>query len=256
MELENKVIAITGGSDGLGLAAAERLVEYGARVAICGRSTDRLDKAAELLEGKGGEVIAVSTDVRDAASLENFFVQIGRKWDRLDGLVNGAGYHTGGGFEGTTDAQWQEDFELKLLAKVRGSRHAIAMMGEGGGCILNTLSIWARTPSKGSMPSSVYRAAGLALTKGLANDYAHRQIRVNAILVGFVESNQWVRGAEQTNQSYDQYVKGMVDKLDIPLGRIGTAREYADLACYLLSPAAGYITGAAVPLDGGICQAI
>lgn len=256
MDLQEKVIVITGGSDGLGLATAERLVEHGARVAICGRSPERLAAAVARLEGLGGTVHAQPVDVTDPEALAALFAAVDAKWGRLDGLVNGAGHHTGGGFANTSDAEWQHDFELKLLAAVRGSRHAIRMMERSGGSIVTTLSIWARTPDKGSMPSSVFRAAGLALTKGLANDYAHLGIRANAILVGFVESNQWVRGAERSGQSVDDFAEDMVAKLQIPLGRMGRSREFADLACYLLSPMSGYITGAAIPIDGGLCRTI
>lgn len=256
MELKDKVVIITGGSDGLGLATAERLVEHGAKVAICGRSTERLDAALERLRGLGGDVHGRSVDVTDPDAIGALFSDVEAKWGRLDGLINGAGHHTGGGFANTSDAEWQYDFELKLLAAVRGSRHAIRLMEKSGGSIVNVLSIWARTPDKGSMPSSVFRAGGLALTKGIANDYAHLGIRSNAILVGFVESNQWVRGAAAKGQSVDEFADEMVARLGIPLGRVGLAREFADLACYLLSPTSGYITGAAIPVDGGLCRTI
>jgi 3-oxoacyl-[acyl-carrier protein] reductase len=256
MDVSGKVFAITGGSDGLGLAAAERLLANGGRVAICGRDAARLDRALARLGGTGAEVIGVPTDVTDPDSLAAFFDRIGQTWDRLDGLINGAGYHTGSGFEHTSDAEWQLDFELKLMAAVRGARHAIAMFGTEGGCILNTLSIWARTPKKGSMPSSVFRAAGLALTKGLANDYADRNIRVNAILVGFIESDQWVRSAARAQVDYEDHLRRMAEDAGIPLGRVGAARDFGALAAFLMSPAASYITGTAIPLDGGLSPAI
>lgn len=256
MQLENRVVMITGGTEGLGLATAERLVEHGAHVAICGRDKSRLDRAVSRLSGRGPDVLGLQVDVTDASSLAGFFNAVEQKWGRLDGLINGAGHHTGSGFEGVTDEQWQQDFELKLLAAVRGSRHAIALMAGRGGCIVNTLSIWARTPEKGSMPSSVFRAAGLALTKGLANDYADKGIRANAILVGFVDSNQWGRAAETAGLGREEYMNSVIARMNIPLGRIGASREFADLACFLLSPTSGYITGAAVPLDGGLSRAI
>lgn len=252
MQLQDKVFVITGGTDGLGLATAERLVRQGARVAICGRDRVRLDRALSTLSQAGGDIIGQQADVTDPDSLAGLFDAVERKWRRLDGLVNGAGYHTGGGFAQTTDEQWQRDFELKLLAAIRGCRHAVRLMGENGGSIVNTLSIWARTPGKGSMPSSVFRAAGLALTKGLSNDYAHAGIRVNAILVGSVESNQWVRRAAGAGMDYEEFAEKEVARLGIPMGRVGTSREFADVATFLLSPVSGYVTGAAIPVDGGL----
>lgn len=255
MSLRDRVVLVTGGSDGLGLATAHGLVAGGARVAVCGRDGGRLDRAVAELEGAGGQVLGCRADVTNSAQLSSVFKQVGEEWGRLDGLVNGAGRHTGQPFAETTDEEWQADFELKLLAAIRGCRSALELMGTDGGSIVNVLSIFARTPGAGSMPSSVFRAAGLALTKALSHELAP-SIRVNAILVGFMESGQTERGAAAQGVPVPEYSRAMVQKLGIPLGRQGTAREFADLACYLLSPSSAYVTGAAIPIDGGLSPAI
>jgi NAD(P)-dependent dehydrogenase (short-subunit alcohol dehydrogenase family) len=119
------------------------------------------------------------------------------------------------------------------------------------GRIINVLNTGAKTPGAGSAPTTVSRAAGMALTKVLAGEGAPNNVLVNALLVGLIESDQWVRRhkSQGTNVSYDDFIKGMGTKL--PLGRIGTAQEFANIACFLASDAGGYINGTAINVDGG-----
>ena len=118
------------------------------------------------------------------------------------------------------------------------------------------LTTGARAPGAGSLPTTASRAAGLAITKAASRDLAGHGIRVNAVLLGLVESGQWQRRADAAGQSEDELYRQMAKNADIPLGRVGRAEEFADLAAYLLSDRSSYVTGSAVNLDGGASPVI
>jgi len=121
--------------------------------------------------------------------------------------------------------------------------------------IVNTLAIGAKTPGAVSMPSSVTRAAGLALTKALSRELGPDNVRVNAVLIGLIESGQWRRRAEASGRQPPDFYAGLAREAGVPIGRVGRAGEFADLVAYLLSSRASYVTGAAINLDGGLCTA-
>lgn len=256
--LRDGTFLITGGTAGLGLGLAQTLATEGARVAICGRDPERLVAATAQLEQSGGEVLAMQTDVTELDQLTDAFAQIGAKWGVLDGIVNNAGIATGGMFADVDDATWGFDFDLKLRAITRTVRLGIPLLEKSSrsASVLNVLSVYARFQPAGSMPSSVFRAGGLALTKGLSHELGPAGIRVNAALIGFVHSDQWVRGAEAANQSIAEFEAGRAAKMRIPLGRAGTTEEFADVAAFLLSERASYLTGTALNIDGGLSAVI
>ena len=139
------------------------------------------------------------------------------------------------------------------MAAVRLTRIALPALRQSRGVVLNTLAISGKAPSAFTTPTSVSRAAGLALTKALAKELASDGIRVNAVLVGVVASGQLERLAAAQGVDPQTYYERMVRDCQIPLGRVGTPAEFADLAAFLLSRRASYISGAAVNLDGGLC---
>jgi NAD(P)-dependent dehydrogenase (short-subunit alcohol dehydrogenase family) len=193
LELAGKAFLITGGTDGLGLALAEQLATEGAAVGVCGRDEERLRAAERAIQAAGGDVLAQQADVSRPGDLEAFAEAAVSRWGRIDGLVHNAGRSSGGSIETIDDSTWEYDFQLKLMAAVRLTRLALPQLRASRGAILFTLAISAKAPGASSEPSSVTRAAGMALMKALSKELAPDGIRVNAVLIGLIESGQWVR---------------------------------------------------------------
>ena len=250
LELGGKVALITGGSDGLGRAAAARLAAAGARVAICARRAAHLEQvASELRQATGGEIVPIVADVSRAEDCGRFVDAAMAAFGGVDILINNAGTSAARGLEEVGDDAWYADIELKLMAAVRLCRAVVPIMRErGGGAIVNATIVGGKAPAARSLPTSVTRAAGINLTKSLANEYAAAGIRVNTICIGLIESAQWQRRAG--NRPVAELYAEMGRR--VPLGRMGKAEEYADLVAFLVSARAAFITGTAINLDGGM----
>ena len=256
LELAGKVVLVTGGTDGLGLALAARLAAEGASVAVCGRDEERLAAARSRVEDAGGDVLGVRADVAQAADLESFVDAAVGRWGRIDGVVHNAGRASGGAIDKVDDATWEGDFQLKLMAAVRLTRLALPQLRASRGAVLFTLAIAAKAAGGASEPSSVTRAAGMALMKALSKELAPDGIRVNAVLIGLIESGQWVRAAMSSGVTTEEFYARFSRDAAIPLGRFGRSDEFADLGCFLLSSRASYLTGTAINLDGGLSPAV
>jgi NAD(P)-dependent dehydrogenase (short-subunit alcohol dehydrogenase family) len=256
LELTGKCVLVTGGTDGLGLALATRLASEGAAVGVRGRDQQRVGEAEEAIRAAGGDALAQRADVSRSADLETFVEAALARWGRIDGVVHNAGRASAGALETIDDERWESDVQLKLMAAVRLTRLALPYLRASRGSILFTLALAAKAPGAASEPSSVTRAAGMALMKALSKELAPDGIRVNAVLIGFVESGQWVRIAESSGTELGAFYERFARDAGIPLGRFGRAAEFADLASYLLSPRASYVTGTAINLDGGLSPAV
>ncbi|HSH08415.1 MAG TPA: SDR family oxidoreductase [Burkholderiales bacterium] len=248
--LGGKVALVTGGSQGIGRASALRLAAEGARVAIVARGEERLAQLAREITAAGGSALPVRADVSRPEGCARVIAETLRGFGGVDILVNNAGTSATGEFEAVDDAAWQADFDLKLFAAVRLARLAIPHMKRaGGGRIINITNIGAKQPRARSMPTTVTRAAGLALTKALSKEYAPHGILVNTVCIGLVRAGQHERRAAQRGVDVDALYAEMAK--DIPLGRVGQAEEVANVVAFLASAAASYVTGTSINLDGG-----
>ncbi|GJE46284.1 SDR family NAD(P)-dependent oxidoreductase [Methylobacterium soli] len=254
VRLDGRVAVVTGGSKGLGLAIATRMAASGADVVMLARNPDGLAAARRLVEPTArGRVHTVACDVSRAEELEGAYDDVLQALGRVDILVNNAGVSQTGAFTSITDAVWQADLDLKLFAAIRLARLAWpGMVERRWGRIINVLNTAAKAPKAGSAPTSVSRAAGLALTKVLAGEGAPHGILVNALHVGLIDSDQWVRRHADTDdgQPYAAFLAEMARS--IPLGRVGTPQEFANVACFLASDLAGYVTGTSINVDGNL----
>jgi NAD(P)-dependent dehydrogenase (short-subunit alcohol dehydrogenase family) len=249
--LKGKVAVVTGATEGIGRATALKLAQEGARVAICARRQEPLDRASAELRKTGSEVLAVSADMSKSADIERFMKAVVERFGRVDILVNNAGTSMRGKFLELDDAKWDADIELKVFGAIRCTRLAVPHMKKnGGGRIVNITISSAKQPGAESYPTSVSRAAGLALTKALSKEYAADNIRVNTVCIGKIKSGQHERRYTREGRSAEEYYKET--SKDIPLGRVGEAEEVANVITFLVSDAASYVTGTSVNLDGGI----
>lgn len=254
LNLTGKIALITGGSDGLGRATADRLAAEGARVAICARRPDHLNAAAEEIRAAtGADVLALQADVTSADDCARLIDETTAHFGGLDILVNNAGASAAARLMDIDDDAWQSDFNLKVMAAVRLCRAAVPhLVARGGGSIVQASIGGGKAPPAGQLPTSLTRAAGLNLTKSLAHELAPQNIRVNAICIGLLKSAQWDRraGNKPVDELYDQLAAR------VPLGRVGEAEDYGDLVAFLCSSRASYITGTAINVDGGMCASL
>lgn len=256
--LTGKVAIITGGSEGIGKAAAHRMAEEGARVVIVARRPEVLEAAAQSIRtATGGTVLAIPGDVAHADSPNRILEATLDAFGRVDILVNNAGVSMAKPFEAVSDPDWESDFDLKVWAAVRLMRTVIPEMRKvGGGRIINVTNLGGRTPGASSMPTSISRAAGIAITKGLSKDLAKDNILVTTVCIGLIKSGQHERGYAREKESnaaltMADFYAGRAKARGVPLGRVGEAHEAGDVITFLASERASYLTGIAINIDGG-----
>jgi 3-oxoacyl-[acyl-carrier protein] reductase len=248
--LKGKVAVVTGGTEGIGKASAFQLAREGAKVAICARRAELVTKTVDEIKRAGGDAFGTAADMSKAPDIERFIDAVVKHYGRLDILVNNAGTSARGAFLEVSDDTWHADLELKLFGAIRCTRLAVPhMRKQGGGRIINITISSAKQPGAGSMPTSVSRAAGLALTKALSKEYAADNILVNTVCIGKIKSGQHERRFTRDRTSADEYYTK--EARGIPLGRFGEAEEAANVIVFLASGAASYVTGTSVNLDGG-----
>jgi NAD(P)-dependent dehydrogenase (short-subunit alcohol dehydrogenase family) len=249
--LKGKVAIITGSTEGIGKATALNFAQQGAKVAICSRDAEKVKHAVAEIEAAGGEVLGMAADISKAADIEQFINAVAAKFGRIDILVNNAGSSQRGAFLETEDAKWAADFELKVFGAIRCTRLAVPhMIKQGGGRVINITNVAAKQPGAGSGPTSISRAAGLALTKMLSKEFAAQNILVNTVVIGKIKSGQHERTRKKLGLEPEVYFKKVA--ADIPMGRMGETAEAANAIVFLASNLATYVTGTSLNLDGGL----
>ena len=259
LRMNGRNALITGGSQGIGRAIAKHFAGAGANVAIVARGQKGAGRGAG--RGRRGQQCQGHRPSPPTSALRRAAARPSRprrrRFGQIDVLVNNAGTSQRGAFEEVSDELWQNDIDLKLFAAIRLCRQAFpGMKARRWGRIVNILNIGAKAPQATSAPTSVTRAAGMALTKVLSAEGAPHNVLVNALLVGRIQSNQWVKrhATEGKGRSLEAYYAEMGKS--IPMGRLGTADEFANMALFLASDAGSYITGTAINIDGGLSPVV
>jgi NAD(P)-dependent dehydrogenase (short-subunit alcohol dehydrogenase family) len=258
--LRGKVALITGGSKGIGRAAATGLALEGAKVAICARRAELLERAAgEIAQATGGEALPVPGDMSKPGDADRVAAAVVSRFGRIDILVNNAGAAPGGLLLNLTEEDWALAMQLKFLGYVRCCKAVIPyMLKQGGGRIVNIVGNDGVKPAYWELTASAANAAGLATIQALAEQYGKHNIQINAINPGPVSTERWdglVRAyARDKNLPLDEAARRGV--ASIPLGRICTPEEVADVAVFVASDRARFMNGASITLDGGQRKAL
>lgn len=243
--LGGKVYVVTGASRGLGLAAATVLAAEGAYVVLAARDATSVAAAADRLGAVG-----VAADLADAATPDRLIAAALEAYGRLDGALVSVGGPPAGPALGLTDEQWRAAFDSVFLGAVRMCRAVVDALPPEGGSLALVLSTSVKAPIAGLAASNGLRPGLGMLAKTMADELGPRAIRVNALLPGRVDTDR-VRDLDGP----DPEVRRSVEQT-IPLRRYGTPEEFGRVAAFVLSPAAAYLTGAMIPVDGGITRAL
>jgi 3-oxoacyl-[acyl-carrier protein] reductase len=242
--LKDKVALVTGASQGIGWDTAQALVVAGAKVAVCARTEEKLALLVGEITAAGGEALAVKMDVADAEQVKAGFKQVIEKFGRLDILVNNAAITR----DGLAVRMKPDDWDAVIRTNLTGAHLCIqqalgTMMRARAGRIINVASVVAQMGNAGQANYVAAKAGLIGLTKAIAMEIASRNITVNAVAPGFIET-------PMTNVLSDKVKEDL--KARIPLGRLGVARDVASAIVFLASDEAAYITGHILDINGGM----
>ena len=244
IDLANRVALVTGGSRGIGRAAAIGLAEAGAAVAVhYHRQADAADRVVEAVRGAGGDALAAAAAISDGDAVARLIETVVDRWGRLDILVCNAGIWKEVAVEQMSEAQWDETIDINLKGMYLCTHHAVPyLIATGGGVIVNVSS----TAGQRGEPLHAHYAASkggmISWTKSVAGELARHGIRVNCVAPGWVETDM---AADALARDGDKIFAG------IPLGRAGRPEEIASVICFLASDLAAYMTGEVVNVNGG-----
>ncbi|MGA7852365.1 MAG: SDR family oxidoreductase [Candidatus Acidiferrales bacterium] len=245
--LEGKVAVVTGGNSGIGLAAAKRLKDEGARVAISGRSKKTLDEAVKIL---GKDALAVQADVSKLGEIDKLFAAVSEKVGKIDVLFVNAGVAKFVPLNAVTEEHYDEIFDIDAKGAYFTIQKALPYLNDGASIILNT----SVAGQKGLANGTVYSATKAALrsfARSVAAELVGRNIRVNAVAPGPIETPIFGRTG-LSKEAVDDFAKGIVSM--VPMKRLGKPEEVAGVVAFLASPDASYITGVEINVDGGMGQ--
>jgi 3-oxoacyl-[acyl-carrier protein] reductase len=260
LQIEGKVFMVAASSKGLGFGIARELAKNGAIVCIASRTKTEIEKAAEILRKETSATIHASVfDASSSESIKNWITEVETAFELIDGLVVNAGGPHPGNFDDFTDDDWNSAFNLTLMSAVRLIRGVLPVMRNGsGGSILTITSMSVKEPVNRLLLSNVFRSGVTSLVKSLSNELAPENIRVNNLFPGRIDTDR-VKSldkniSEKTGISVAE-IK-LKNEATIPLGRYGNIEEFGKAGAFLLSPAASYITGVSLAVDGGIMKTV
>jgi 3-oxoacyl-[acyl-carrier protein] reductase len=243
-DLTNQIAIVTGASQGLGKSIAISLAANGAKVACLARSAEKLAETVKQIADAGGTAEAIACDVKDKDSVEKAIEAVTAKWERLDILVNNAGVTRDTLLPIMTDEQWDEVLITNLRGTFLFSRAAAKiMMRQRYGRIINISSVSGLMGNAGQTNYSASKAGVIGLTRSLSRELAKRNVTVNAVAPGFIES--------EMTKALGDAILGEVKKR-IPANRVGTGEDVAACVLFLASRAASYVTGHVLTVDGGM----
>lgn len=248
--LAGKVALITGGGTGIGRAIALAFGREGARVAVAGRRKEKLEETLRELENQGSKGLAIVCDVSKAKEAQSAVRETAKKLGRLDALVNNAGVLHASTIEGIREEEWDRLMTINLKGPFLMCRAALPEFRKaGGGTIVNIGSVLGLVAMKDRAAYCASKGGVTLLTKAMALDHAYEKVRVNCICPSIVET-ELVQGLFAASEEGKALRKARIGQ--IPLGRMGRPEDVAEMAVYLASEESSWLTGAAIPLDGGL----
>lgn len=247
--LEGRIALVQGGSQGMGKMAAKALAAAGATVIVAARSADDCAATVAEIDTAGGSAVALPVDVTDSAALERQFAAIDARFGRLDLAFNNVGATLGASpTHETPPERFRRTLEINLVSMFQCMQHEIRLMLRGGGgSIVNTSSIGGRKGFAGIQDYCAAKWGVIGLSKSAALEYATQGIRINVIAPGLIDTPRF----QAARANYPDKIEARLGQ--IPVGRVGTAEDIATTVLWLLSPAAGYVTGEVIAIDGGEC---
>lgn len=244
----------------MGKAVADALAGEGAEIALAARDPEVLARAAEELKQKHGrDVVAVPTDVTDEKAVDRLVATVQERLGAVDVLIANSGGPKASSFDTTEINDWQDGIELNLLSTIYLCRAVVpSMKARKRGRIVAVTSISVKQPVDGLILSNTARAGVAGMMKTLANELAPHGVTANVVCPGYTKTDRLVelaaRMSEQRGASVEDVYRGWTD--EIPMGRLGEPREFADVVAFLCSSRASYVTGQCIPIDGGAVKSL